>query len=161
MIPIVFFVLHSLEDIGHGTASDILWVCNVANLCLGMPNARLRRAAALWIIAGLPFWLREVWIAPATIYPGSYLIHLGALPFAIRALKKPATAWPLAITGFVVLQAITRLVANPALNTNVAFSMRDGWDKVFTSYWQYWLFTTLVAGVTLMVVDKVARRETA
>lgn len=158
-LPIVFFLAHLGDTVQHGWASDNLWACNVANLVLGVGMLARRpslvRGATLWIVAGFPFWLRELWIAPDSILPTSYPTHLGTLPLALWAYRPGRSVWLQALLSFVILQELCRLVADPASNVNVAFSMRDGWDRVFASYFQYWLFTTLVAGATLALVQAV------
>lgn len=161
-LPIAFFGAHLVETVQHGWAWDNLWACNVANLLLGIGMLARRpalvRGATLWIVAGFPFWLRELGLAPDTILPTSYLTHLGTLPIALGAFRPGKPVWPQALLAFLVLQELCRLVAAPESNVNVAFSMRDGWDRVFSSYWQYWLFSSAAAGATLALVDFVLQR---
>ena len=159
LLPLGLYFLDLLDNLHRGVGADSLWMCQLANLLMGL-GALLGRPywismGILWIIAGTPFWVREIGLDPS-ITASSYVAHLGGLGWAlwrVRSSPRPA-AWAGAWGFFVAVREACRRWTPVELNVNAAHQVRDGLEGVFADYWQYWLFTTLLCGGTLCLLDR-------
>ncbi|MGE0489226.1 MAG: hypothetical protein AB7S38_08430 [Vulcanimicrobiota bacterium] len=157
MIPLGLFLLDFADNARRGVVWDSLWMCQLANLLMGLGVLLERpyvvRMGVLWIVAGTPLWLRELTLDP-TIAPVSYLSHLGGLAFAIYWLRQGkqngAPVWLEAWLFFVAVRLACGWLTPAALNINASHSARD---VVGLAFWQYWLVTTLVGAACLYLVD--------
>ena len=160
-IPLVFLGLHFYTHWERDTLGHILWWCHMANLILSIgwmcASPGLIRIAVLWLIPGLPLWILDA-SQTGDWSVSSGLTHFGGLVmglFLLRRVRAARWAWLHAFIPGFVLQQISRWATAAELNVNIAHGMREGWEEVFSSYWQYWLFTTLGILAALWGVNKV------
>ena len=160
-IPLVFFALHFHYHWSREQPANILWMCHVSNviLAIGWMSAwpGLIRVAVLWLIPGLPLWIMES-IQTGEVSFTSVLTHLGGLALGLILLYRVRSArwtWLYAMIWYLALQQICRMASPEALNVNIAHRMRAGWEGVFSAYWQYWLFTSLLALGGLWGVNRI------
>lgn len=161
LLPLGFFLAHGLYYWKHVGLGNMLWMCTLANLMLAagllIGYAWLIRLAVIWLIPGLPLWLFYLaqdgeWLVT------SFFTHVGGLIVGLvvlsvvrfdRRTSMHAFLW------YLFLQQISRMVTAPALNVNVAHNVYQGWETVFSAYWQYWLATTALAAIGLWVLGLV------
>ena len=162
VFPLSLYLLELLDNARRGVVWDSLWICHLANLLMGIGalggRPMLVRMGVLWMMAGTPLWVRELWVDPS-IGPVSYLSHIGGLAFALLWLRRAAPedlarpAWFQAWLFFVAVRALCRLITPDELNVNASRLMRDGFETVFTSYWPYWALSSLAAAAVLLALD--------
>ncbi len=158
LLPLSFFLIHSLYYVRHGGLSHMLWMCNIGNLVLAigllLDQPSLIRLAVFWLIPGLPLWIwflvmRGGWLLTSTFsHVGGSIVGL----VAIQRVGCDRRAWFYAFAWFLLVQQICRMVTPSELNVNVAHRVYPGWENVFSTYWQFWLASTLVAGVGLWIM---------
>ena len=149
MLAAASFLAHAGRHVFLGSAWDVLWLCNLAPLLLaigcwrGLPS--FVAVALLWETLGTPIWLLNV-VSGASWIPTSPLVHLlcPILAFlAARELGWPGGAAYKAALAAAALVLLTRACSPPALNVNVAFAVRAGWEAHFP---RYGVFAALVFG---------------
>jgi hypothetical protein len=154
VLPLAFFLgqaIHywRIDQLGH-----MLWMCNIGNLLLAigifLGQPILIRVAVIWSIPGIVIWFRYV-VMVWGVFAASTSVHVGGLIVGLLALRKVGVdraAWRYAFAWYLILQLLSRLVTPAELNVNVAHHMYQGWERVFSAYWKFWLvMTLLVAGV--------------
>lgn len=163
LFPLGLFLLELSDNARRGVVWDTLWMCHVANLMMALGALTRRplvvRMGALWVAVGTPLWVRELGLDPS-IAPVSYLSHLGGLAFALVWLRRAepdwlrGKAWPGAWAIFLVVRLLSSWLTPAELNVNASQHMRDGFDTLLGSYWQYWLSSSLAALPCLWAVDR-------
>jgi len=158
LLPLGFFCAHAFYYWRRGESGHILWMCNIGNLLLaaGLITARpvLVRVAAIWLIPGLLVWYWFV-VRPWGFVPTSTLAHLGGLAvgmYALSIIRVDLRAWVYAFLWYLFVQLLCRLFTPAALNVNVAHKVYEGWEGMFSAYWQFWLATTAVVAVGLWLL---------
>jgi hypothetical protein len=155
ILPLIFFIAQGMHYWGRNELGHMLWMCNIGNLVLAMglflEKHRVIRLAAIWTIPGLLIWFLYVVLASG-VFLTSTLAHVGGLAVATIALSKVGmdrTAWRWALGWYLMVQLASRFVTPAALNVNLAHAVQPGWERMFASYWTFWLVLTLVAIVTV------------
>lgn len=162
--PLAFVVVHVGSRAVAGHPEDALWLCHVADLLLALgllaKSPRLWAIGALWIIWGTPLWLLDV-AAGGVFRVTSLGTHIGACCVALVAARQgtvpPGSHWR-GIVGVWALLAVTRVVARPDGNMNLAFRVQDGWNRAFPSYVPYFAFVSAVAWMTFFLAERLLRR---
>jgi hypothetical protein len=161
LMPLIFFLIQAIHYWRYGSLGHLLWMCNVGNVLLGigllLGHRELIRAAAIWTIPGLGLWIYYV-LLTSGFYFSTTLAHVGGITVGLIALSRVRMdrfAWLYAFAWYLLTQFAARLLAPPALNVNVAHRIQPGWDKVFTSYWKFWLVGSAVAALGLWIIGKV------
>jgi hypothetical protein len=155
-----FFVLHS-----ENKAADIFWICNFANIALGLGilsnQAKVIRPAAFWLLLGLPLWAHYE-ISTGDYEFTSFLTHIGGNIIALVALAKVRVdkwSWAFAIAGFLALQFFCRLFTPPDFNVNVAHNLRfTVCENTPVQYWQFWLASIIVSTVWLWLINLLGKK---
>jgi hypothetical protein len=155
ILPLIFFIAQGMHYWRRNELGHMLWMCNIGNLVLAMglflEKHRVIRLAAIWTIPGLLIWFLYVVLAWG-VFLTSTLAHVGGLAVATIALSKVGmdrTAWRWALGWYLMVQLASRFVTPAALNVNLAHAVQPGWERMFASYWTFWLVLTLVAIVTV------------
>jgi hypothetical protein len=159
LLPLAFFIAHTLYYLEHGGLAHMLWMCNIANLVLAagllLNRPLLIRLAVIWLIPGLPLWFWFV-VREGGWLLTSFLGHVGGLIVGVIALLKVRAArgmWLYALAWYLLIQQLCRLFTPADLNVNVAHSVYQGWESVISSYWQYWIITTLMVAAGLWLIE--------
>lgn len=164
LLPLVFFSVHTLYYLHHGGVSHMLWMCNIGNLVLGLGLLldwpALIRMSVFWLIPGLPLW---IWFM---VMKGGWLLtsmfsHVGGLAvglIGLRRVRADRWAWLHAFAWYLFVQQVCRMFTPPELNVNIAHRIYDRWENVFGTYGQFWLATTLVAGIGLWTMGLLLQR---
>ncbi len=151
-VPLACWLVQAIRY--RDAPANLLWMCHIAALLLAIGVfVRLGivvRIAAVWSIVGVPLWLIDVVANGA--HPASILSHI-AVPvvgfFALREHRGPAL--PIAayaLTLFIIVQQVCRMLTPPALNLNVAHAPY----AVTMTYPAYWALTTIALAALLALV---------
>ena len=158
LLPLAFFAAHLSFYWRNGGLDNMLWMCTVGNLVLAIGLLfGLRwmiRVAVIWLVPGLPLWLYYVAVNGGWLLT-SFFTHVGALIvglFAVYKIRASRWTWVHAFVWFLLVQQLSRMVTTPYWNVNVAHRVYEGWEGVFSSYWQYWLASTGVVAAGLWVL---------
>jgi hypothetical protein len=159
LLPLIFFIAYLLHFLYLGELGNILWMCHLSNLTLAFGlffcQRPLVRVSVLWLVYGLPLWLwnlTEFGLASVT----SLGTHLGGLAIGLIVLSKvrmERRIWLYALVSFLIVQQVCRLTTPAELNVNIAHSVYFGWESMFSVYGQYWLFTSISAGIGLWIFE--------
>lgn len=150
---IACFVAHAAVHAREGHPYDVLWVCTVANLLIGVASAGrwplVNAIGLLWLTLGVPLWLIDA-VSSRELLPTSFLTH-GAGPViglvAARRMGFPAGSWWKALVAHVGLQQLAHLTTPPDRNINVAFAVHPTARSLFASYPPYWCVMLVVCGL--------------
>jgi hypothetical protein len=154
-------VVHFYRNWSLGNPGDGLWMCHVSNvilglgLFLGVPG--LIRVAVIWQLPGIPLWIMDM-LRTELMPVITFFSHLGGLSVGLIGLwnvRADKRTWLYALLWYLFVQHMCRMFTSPELNVNVAHTMYVGWERVFPVYWQYWLFTTAGAALTLWVLGRI------
>ncbi len=142
-----------------GEPGHILWMCHLSNLILALGFflawPLLVRISIPWLLFGLPLWIWDMAQMGLTGGLSSFGTHIGGLLVGLFALSKmsyDSKSWLYALVWYLVVQQVCRMVTPVELNVNIAHKVYYGWETMFAAYWQYWLVTTLTAGVFLWLI---------
>ena len=133
LLPLSLFALTALEHLRIGQLYELLWMCNIANLLVGIGLLAQRSSVALigtyWIAYGSAWWLYDG-LAYGGITLLSSLKHAGTTSIGIAAAllagdplldrARPRVFW-LSTLAFCALQAICRAFTSELANVNFAF----------------------------------------
>jgi len=161
LLPLAFFLIQTIHYWRYGGLGNLMWMCNVGNVLLGigllLAHRELIRAAAIWTIPGLAIWIRYVLLASG-FYFSTTLAHVGGITIgliALRRVRMDRLAWIYAFAWYLVIQAGARLLTASDLNVNLAHAIQPGWEKLFGSYWKFWIAMAAVVAPGLWVIGKI------
>ena len=157
----ILFAARLVELIYRGETAHILWVCHISNLLMALGillgHAEFVRICVLWLILGAPLWpidiIRTGIIEPTSI--GTHYIGLAIGLLALRQLGMGKFSWFYAWIWFLLLQQLSRMFTPAEYNINLAHAIYPGWERFFSTYWQYWLFTTAAAAICLWLTSNI------
>ncbi len=158
------YLVHAGYTLAHEPAQNLLWGCHFAALLVGFGwlarAPRLNAVGTLWLSYGFPMWIIGL-ASGVELVPTSPITHVGGLLMGLWGLKQmrlPAGSWWKASLATAGLMLLTRAVAPPEDNVNLAFGVQAGWEDTFTSYPVY-VVVILGGGAALfLVVELVLRR---
>lgn len=159
LIPLSLFLIDALDNARRGVPWDSLWMCHLANLLMAVGRPPLLGWGVLWIVAGTPLWLRELWLDPSISWT-SALAHVGGLSYALwwlRTAELPRGTWKGALGFFLVVRQFCRWWTPLAANVNASQLARDGLEGFCPHFWQYWLVTSLLCGLCLAGLEQILR----
>jgi len=155
IFPLIFFLAQAEHYWPINELGNLFWMCNVGNLILAfglfLEKPVVIRLAALWTIPGLFVWILYVVLAWG-VFLSSTLAHVGGLAVALIALSQigmDRTSWRWAFGWYLVVQLLSRFFTSPALNVNLAHAVQPGWNRMFQSYWTFWIVLTATTILTL------------
>ena len=164
VLPLGFFGVTFAYYFESGQPEQVLWVCTMSNLCLGLGllarSPVLVWSSALWLLIGAPLWFLDA-VLLDTWLVHSFLTHIAALGIALWAVGDipKRRVWWIAGLGFLGLQICTRVVgADPALNINIAFTVYGPLRPWIASYAVYWVMNGLMLASALGMLESVLRR---
>ena len=161
--PLIFFLGQATYYWRGGSLGNMLWMCNVGNLLLALglfiEQPELIRAAAIWMIPGVPIWILYV-VLPDKFVLSSGLAHIGGLIVAlvaVRTVRIDRRAWLYAFAWYLAMQIVSRLATSPDLNVNVAYRIQGGWESSFGSFWKFWVVMSAVVAIGLWIIGRLLR----
>lgn len=164
VVAFACYAVHASVHLSRGEPYDLLWGCHVAIILVGAGllwrKPMLNAVGLLWSCFGLPIWAIDL-LTGGEFMPTATLTHVGAIAIGVagvRLLGFPDGVWWKALTGYLGLWLVTRLVTPPASNINLAFNVWPGWESRFPSYPIYFA-TLLIAGtLTFVAAEQLFRR---
>jgi len=161
ILPLIFFLAQTIHYWRYGGMGNLLWICNVGNILLGvgllLGQRELIRTAAIWTIPGLGIWIRYVLLASG-FYFSTTLAHVGGIVVGLIALSRvrmDRLAWIYAFIWSLLVQLAARLLTSPELNVNLAHRIQPGWENLFSAYSKFWLVLLMVTALVLWLISKV------
>jgi hypothetical protein len=160
----VFFLAHAARHAIHGRAPDVLWMCTLAALLVGVGGlARSPRVTAVgvsWLAFGVPLWLLDV-CGGGELFATSVLTHLGGLGIGIALLLRtgyPRRSYATAFGASVAVLGLSRLVTPRAANVNLVFAVPNGWESTFPSHPLYLAMLLWTSLCTFVLVERLCLR---
>jgi len=157
------YALHGWHYIERQQAANLLWLCHLGALAVGLGLIRrastLSAVGLLWLCIGTPCWLLDLFTGGEVVV-GSVLTHVVGLAaglFGLRRLGLPDGAWWKALVALAAVYVVTRALTPRAENVNLAFAVWPGWETWFPSYGVYIAFLVSVAAAVFRIVSWVAR----
>ncbi|MBI4511412.1 MAG: hypothetical protein HY698_17395 [Deltaproteobacteria bacterium] len=166
-LALLLYALHAANHIRRGEVHDLLWVCNVAPLILGI--GCLARSAIgvaiplLWLSFGTPLWLLDV-LTGGELIVTAIFTHVGGLAIsalAVRTLGMPSGAWYKAAGALGILVGLSRVLTPRQYNVNVSFSVWAGWQAYFPSHVAYLGLLLAISTSVFFVVERLLVRFTS
>ncbi|MCI0661938.1 MAG: hypothetical protein L0220_12775 [Acidobacteria bacterium] len=167
LLPLAFFLSRVIEYVRVGTPEHILWSCHISNLLLAigifLAHPIMIRIASYWLILGVLPWIADM-VASGLITPVSIFSHLGGFVMGVIALQRVRVkvwSWAWALSYFLVLQQISRLITPPEniyMNVNVAHFAYGPFKDWFISYWKYLVVNTILTAAVLWALELVMIR---
>jgi hypothetical protein len=71
---------------------------------------------------------------------------------AMRRVRADKWTWLYALAWYLVVQQLSRLLTSEYWNVNVAHRIYPGYESVVSHYWQFWLLTSLMIAVGLIIL---------
>lgn len=160
LLPLALFAARFVELEAQAKTPNLLWVCHLSNLLIALAlflgYLEVVRVSTLWLLIGAPIWPIE--IARTGIMEltsiGTHYVGLAIGLLIVWKFGMGRSSWLHGLLWFLVLQAVTRIVAPPEMNINLAHSVYPGWDRLFPIYWQYWIFTSVCAALGLWLLNR-------
>jgi hypothetical protein len=164
LLALAFYAIHAARHLARGHPEDLLWVCHLGAVCVGLGlltrSASLNALGFLWLCVGNALWFVDL-AGGGEFIPTSLLTHVGGLligSYGLVRLGMPRHTWWKAILAFLVLQQICRWATPPGPNVNLAFAVWSGWEEVFPSYATYLALLVATGGAGLFLLERIARR---
>jgi hypothetical protein len=158
IFPLVFFFAQAahywrINQLGH-----MLWMCNIGDLLLAtglfLKQPVFIRIAVIWMIPGFVIWFRFV-VLEWGLFLSSVLAHVGGILVGAVALKRvgmDGRSWLYAFGWFLLIRILSRLLTSADLNVNLAHRIQPGFERIFESYWQFWITGTLATALLLWIL---------
>lgn len=151
---IVFYGAHAATWLQRGVPANLLWVCHLGCLLVGIavlagrpaPNA----VGVLWLALGNILWCINL-AGGGEFICTSQLTHLGGLLIGLWYARRagfPRGSWLAALAGIAALHVLSGFVTPAPENINLAFRVFAGWEKIFPDFQVYRLF--LLAAATAL-----------
>jgi hypothetical protein len=158
LVPLAIFIAHWHHHWQLGTPTNMWWMCGVSPLVLAFGLfARVAdavRVATVAFLFGLPLWLIEILnkhhVSIESII--THVVSLGLGLWVMSRVRASRSTWWKTTVYFLAVQQCSRWFTSPELNVNISHHMRDGWDQVFTAYWQFWVVSILIAVAIFWVI---------
>lgn len=151
-LALAFFAIHAANHLRRGEPHDLMWICNLAPLVLGIgcveESALLGALPFLWLSFGTPLWLLDISTGGELIVT-AILTHVGGLVVsigAVRLLGMPNGSWYKAAGVLAGIVGVSRLLTPREYNVNLSHSVWAGWESYFPNYGIY--FALLLATST-------------
>lgn len=157
------YCIHALFHVSRGEPEDLLWVCHLAALLVGIGLiARSRTVVGVGTIAlcmGTPLWLFDLSqgseFMPTSL--GTHALGLAIGLYGVRVLGVERGTWWKAGTFTVLSIAVSRLATPAASNVNLAFAIPPGMDRYFSSHLAYLAVMIGITCVYFWVVELLLR----
>ena len=149
ILALAFYAVYVWHWVRIGKSENILWVCHLGCLLVGvgwLAGWPLANAIGLlWLLPGICFW--GIYLAGGGDFNfPSLLTHAGGNALGLwgaATLGIPEGAWWKAGLGYAGMMLISSRVSRPSENVNFSRQVWTGWERRFPSYRRY------VAGLVL------------
>lgn len=159
-LAIAFFAIHAWCQYRAGTAANLLWICHVADLCVGVGLAMrwrsLAAAGVLMLFIGIPMWIISL-ADGGEFFPTSTLTHLGGVTVGLVGLGRlglPRRSWLTGVAVVAILLVLSRGVTPADLNVNIAFTSWFRLPPSLSADEVYVLLLLAFWGASMWVVER-------
>jgi hypothetical protein len=139
-LAVAFYAIHAAAHIARRQPENLLWVCHLGSLAVGLGLLRgsptLNAIGTFWLCWGLPLWILYLSMG-GEFMPTSIGTHVGGFVIGFVGLRRiglPRGAWWKTVLAWATLVVLTRVATPPAENVNMAHRVQQGWEATFTSY---------------------------
>lgn len=146
-IALACWATHALVHVRHGTATELLWGCNLGALFIAigllLVEPSLTAVGTFWLAAGTPLWLMDLLFGGQWLLT-SLLTHGVVFAIGLRSLRDQGPvegAWWRALLGGALLQQCSRWLSHWSLNVNVAWGIYPPMRRYFAHFSLYWAGT--------------------
>jgi len=159
-----FYLVHATYHVLDHHPENLLWSCHLATVLVGIAflrgSATVNGIAFLWLLVGDLIWVIDL-ANGAEFLPTSLFTHVGGLILSVVALGRlgmPRQVWWKAMLAIWMLQNVTRQIAPPTGNVNLAFGVWPGWEGLFPSYLVLELMLLVSMLSFFFIIETVTRR---
>ncbi len=166
-VALLFGLFQVANHFRRGEPWENLFACNlspffVAGGCFAL-RPRLLALGVSWLAMGTLLWLTDVATGGELLITGIFS-HIGVFALGVTAARSvgwPERAWIVPTAAMPVLIGMSRLIAPPATNLNLAFAVWKGWEGWFPNHAVYLLFICSGCALGFVIVDQLLRRFVA
>lgn len=158
------FAAHATWHILAGTPQDIIWVCNLSSLVVGvgliLGSPLINAVGLLGLTIGLPTWILSL-VSGEPLIPTSLLTHVLGLVLGIvgaRRMGFSRQAWWTALLFVEAVMIVSRLFTPEEANVNLAFGPIEGLSLWTVTGAAHWTLLLVQWTVGLAVVQFALRR---
>lgn len=157
-----FYAIHGAYHLSRDQPENLLWVCHLASLMIGV-GLMIRVPAfgavgVLILCVGCPLWVLSL-LGGDEFLPTSLLTHVGGLVVGLIGLNRlglPRGVWWKATLAVGALLGLSRLLP-PDSNVNLSHGPWSGWETWYPVPWLYDVQLLLQWCLALLVVELVLR----
>jgi hypothetical protein len=143
LAAVAFYLAHATESLLRRQPDNLLWVCNLGALAVGigllLGSPTLNAIGTCWLVFGLPLWIYDLakggeflWTSALTHGGGAIVGFVG-----LRKLGLPRGAWWKATVALGALNLFCRVATPAAQNINLSHAPYPGWEGMFPSHLVY------------------------
>lgn len=161
IFPFFFYAYALTQQIQTHRIYDAFWVCNLANLLLGV-GLLFSKNSIVWIstlllLVGTPLWTIDLF-GSGVFYPHSFFTHVGSTLLGLLSLWKTSKNqkyWWKSLALICMVQGLSRIFLPLEHNVNLSSKIYPGLDFWFSQYWQYWFFNLVCFGLGFWGSEKI------
>ena len=161
ILSCAFYAIHAGFHWSRGAPQDMLWVCHLAALLVGVGLIfrlpALNAMGVLILMVGCPLWLLSL-LGGAELLPTSLLTHVGGLVIGLIGVKYLGLskgAWWRAGIVVAALMGVSLLLSRES-NVNVSHAPYSGWEVMYpwaglyqVQLWLQWCLGLFAAEIVL------------
>jgi len=163
LLGLAFYAAHGTVHVLRGHPEDLLWVCHLASLAVGIgwlsSSPTANAIGVMWLSFGLPLWALDL-ATGGEFFPTSALTHVGGLALGVLGVRRfgmPPGAWWKAILALAAVQQLCRWTTPVEANVNLSRAVWKGWERAFPSYPAYCALLLTGCGALFFAVERVTR----
>ena len=163
IVALACFMAHALALAWRGAAWEILWICTLASLWVGIGALLDNRTAVgigvSWLIYGGPLWVVNVWRG-GDLLPTSLLTHVVVLAVGVFYLARRGFAKGTYLKAWLcvlLLLLICRAISPPSFNLNLVYSLPVG-ETLVLNHSLYLTALLLIGVLESFLLERAALR---
>jgi len=164
IVGVIGFTVHAGWHIATGTPEDVIWICHLSALAVGLGLIFQRplwsAVGLLCLLVGLPMWILYLLGGEPFILtsPLTHVLGPAIGLFAVREMGMPRRSWLWAWGWVIAITALTLAVTPDASNVNLALGPSTSWPWAPT-YWPYHISWMMgFWGLVLFMIEAGLRR---
>lgn len=129
VLAIIFFAVHAGHHVARGKPENMVWMCHLAALSVGLGLlggwSALIAIGVLWLAVGVPLWALDL-VRGGEFFPTSILTHVGGLALGLIGLTRlgsPRGVWAAALSALILLVLVCRVATPEQADVNLAFTI--------------------------------------
>ncbi|MCC6793829.1 MAG: hypothetical protein IT366_01830 [Candidatus Hydrogenedentes bacterium] len=162
-MAIAGYCVHATFHVSRGEPENLLWVCHVAALLVGIGlitgNKLIAGVGTIVLCMGTPLWLFDL-LQGSEFLPtslGTHVLGLAIGLYGVRALGVERGTWWKAGAFVVAMIVLARFVTPNVSNVNVTFAIPPGMDRYFSGHLAYLAVMIGISCAYFWVVEMLLR----